>query len=125
MRKRGSGGAWTYTHTEKTRLSDLKRIENEREISQEEYERLLQNADPDRNVIHKTRWVLPWQGQHFEIDIYPFWKNQAVMEIELKNEAQAVELPPQIQILREVTEDARYLNSSLSVTIPPEENEKG
>ena len=121
VRKRGREGAWTYTHTEKTRLSDLSRIENEREISEEEYRALLQQADPERHVIRKIRWVLPWHGQDFEIDVYPFWQRQAVMEIELEEESQAVELPPQIIILREVTDDDRYLNSALSVHIPPED----
>ena len=125
VRKRGRDGDWTYTHTEKTRLSDLRRIENERRISREEYETLLQNADPDRNVIQKTRWVLPWKGQNFEIDIFPFWTDRALMELELEDEAQTIELPPRIRVLREVTADYRYLNSSLSKTIPYEEIEKG
>lgn len=121
VRKRGREGAWTYTHTQKIRVGELRRIEDEREISEEEYRELLLQADPQRNVIRKTRWVLPWYGQDFEIDVYPFWQRQAVMEIELEDEEQAVELPPQIQILREVTDDERYLNSSLSLHIPPEE----
>lgn len=126
VRKRGRAGAWTYTHTQKIRISELRRIEDEREIGEEEYLELLKQADPARNVIRKTRWVLPWRGQLFEIDVYPFWQRQAVMEIELEDEAQAVELPPQIRILREVTDDWRYLNSSLSQQIPPEEEiEKG
>ena len=125
VRKRGHEGAWVYTHTEKTRLSDLRRIENEREISLEEYETLLQSADPGRNVIRKTRWVLPWNGQNFEIDIFPFWTDRALMELELEEESQAIDLPPQIRVLREVTADYRYLNSSLSRTIPFEEIEKG
>ncbi len=125
VRKRGRDGAWTYTHTQKIRLSDLRRIEDEREISEDEYLQLLEKADPEKNVIHKTRWVLPWRGQLFEIDIYPFWQRQAVMEIEMEKEDQAVELPPQIRILREVTDDWRYLNSALAQQIPPEDIQKG
>ena len=125
VRKRGSEGAWTYTHTRKTRISDLCRREDEREISEEEYGKLLAQADPERRVIRKTRWVFPWRGQNVEIDVFPFWKDRALMEIELANEEQTVELPPQIRILREVTTDGRYTNSSLSKHIPMEEIEKG
>ncbi len=125
VRRRGREGAWTYTHTEKSRLSHLSRIENEREISEEEYRALLQQADPERMVIRKTRWVLPWRGQRFEIDVYPFWTDRALMEIELENEKQEVELPPRIRLLREVTDDGRYNNSALSKEIPMEEIEKG
>ena len=40
-------------------------------------------------------------------------------------EAQVIELPPRIRVLREVTADYRYLNSSLSKAIPFDEIEKG
>ena len=125
VRKRGREGDWTYTHTQKIRLSDLRRIEDEREIGEEEYRRLLLQADPAKRVIRKTRWVLPWQGQSFEIDVYPFWTDRAIMEIEMEDEGQAVELPPRIRILRDVTADLRYTNSSLALRIPMEEIEKG
>ncbi len=125
VRKRGREGDWTYTHTQKIRLSDLRRIEDEREIDAEEYRQLLLQADPRKRVIRKTRWVLPWRGQSFEIDVYPFWTDRAIMEIEMEDEGQAVELPPQIRILREVTADLRYTNASLALHIPMEEIEKG
>ena len=128
VRKRGRAGDWHYTHTEKLRVSDLRRVENEREIGEAEYCELLRRADPSRQTIAKTRWVLPWRGQLFEIDIFPFWDDRALMEIELTEENQAVELPPQIRVLREVTGDRRYTNSSLSREIlrePLEQAEKG
>ena len=128
VRKRGRAGDWHYTHTEKLRVSDLRRVENEREIGEAEYCELLRRADPSRQTIAKTRWVLPWRGQLFEIDIFPFWDDRALMEIELREEGQAVELPPQIRVLREVTGDRRYTNSSLSREIlrePLEQAEKG
>ena len=61
VRKRGLDGAYVYTHTQKTRISDVKRIELEREISQEEYTRLLEDADPSRSVIHKDRYCLTYR----------------------------------------------------------------
>ena len=61
VRKRGLNGAYVYTHTQKTRLSDVKRIELEREISEEEYTRLLEDADPARSVIHKVRYCLTYR----------------------------------------------------------------
>lgn len=118
VRKRGRDGVYQYTFTEKLRVSDIRRIENERVITEKEYQQLLQQADPGRKAVHKTRWVLPYKGQNFEIDVYPFWKDRAIMEIELSSEDQPVELPPQIRVLREVTSDGRYTNASLSVTVP-------
>ena len=128
VRKRVYRDKCVYTHTVKRKLNDMRRVEDEREIGEEEYRSLLGQADPSRRVITKTRWVLPWRGQLFEIDIFPFWDDRALMEIELTEENQAVELPPQIRVLREVTGDRRYTNSSLSREIlrePLEQAEKG
>lgn len=123
VRARGQEGAWVYTHTVKERVSDLKCIEIEREISREDYEALLRRADPACRVIEKTRWVLPWEGQNFEIDLYPFWSDRAILEIELEDEAQPVRLPPLIRVLKEVTHDRRYSNAALAGKIPMEQIE--
>lgn len=127
VRKRGRNGRYVYTHTIKKRISDLRRAEDEREITEEEYKALLKNADPKRRVIRKTRYCLPYRGMMFEIDVFPFWDDRAFMEIELEDECQQAELPPMISVIREVTEDRRYTNSSLAREIPeeklPERNE--
>ena len=123
VRKRGKNGVYTYTHTTKTKLSDLRRIEDEEEVSAEVYAQLLQRADPQRRVIEKTRWVFSYRGQVFELDVFPFWQKQAYLEIEIENEAQEVCLPPWIEVIREVTEDPRYTNAALSLAIPEERNE--
>ena len=118
VRKRGLDGVYTYTHTQKTRINDVKRIELEREISREEYESLLQDADPSRDVIRKTRYCLDYREQLFEIDVYPFWTDRAIMEIELDDEDQQIFFPPGVQIIDEVTADKRYTNSSLARHVP-------
>ena len=61
-----------------------------------------------------------YKDQRFEIDLFPFWSDRAIMEIELEREDQAVDFPPEINIIREVTEDRRYTNSSLAREIPME-----
>ena len=53
--------------------------------------------------------------------MFPFWKNQAYLEIELTDEGEAFLLPPGIRLLREVTEDPRFTNAALSLEIPNEE----
>ena len=61
VRRRGRDGVFTYTHTTKTKLSDLRRIEDEEEISEAEYRRLLERADPARTIIDKTRWCFRYR----------------------------------------------------------------
>lgn len=121
VRKRGKRGVYVYTHTVKTRISDMRRIEREKEVSEEEYTELLKTSDLKRSIIYKTRCCLEHMDQMFEIDIYPFWSDRAVMEIELRDEAQSVCFPPEIDIIKEITEDKRYTNSSMAKRIPYDE----
>ena len=116
-RREGKDGV-VYTHTVKRRISDLRREEQEREISEAEYRALLQRADPERRSIEKRRYVLAYEGKDFEIDVYPFWQDRAVMEIELADEGEPVKLPPEIEIIKEVTQDRRYTNAALAREIP-------
>ena len=121
VRKRGADGVYTYTHTVKTRISDMRKVEMEREVSEEEYAALLKSADPARRTIFKQRWCLYYEGQMFEIDVFPFWSDRAIMEIELIDESQTVIFPPEIEIIKEVTHDKRYTNASLAKHIPEDD----
>lgn len=118
VRRREGAGGVVYTHTVKRRISDLRREEWEREIDEAEYQALLQRADPERRVIEKRRYVLAYGGKNFEIDVYPFWQDKAVMEIELTDETETVMLPPEIEIIRDVTADRRYTNAALARAVP-------
>ena len=89
--------------------------------AQAEYERLLEKADPDRKPVRKQRWVVDYHGQRFEIDLFPFWKKQAYLELELRDEDQKIEFPPALDVIREVTGDARYTNRALARAIPDED----
>jgi len=121
VRCRVTEGKTTYFHTVKRRLTALSAVEEESEITSGEYTALLKKADSTRNVIQKTRYVLPHEGHLLEIDVYPFWQRQAVLEIELKSEAEEFLLPPFITVLREVTKEVAYKNVSLAKEIPSED----
>ncbi len=121
IRKRVYTDRTEYTHTEKRRLSALTAEEIEKSISAEEYAVLLQRADPERHSIEKIRYTLPFKEHLLELDVYPFWEKQAVLEIELSHEDEAFSLPPEITVLREVTAERAYKNAALAKTVPPEE----
>ena len=118
IRRRESGGRCVYTHTAKKRLSDLTRIETEEDISEEEYLLLKTRKDPERDVIFKTRFLYPYQNQVFEIDVFPFWRDQALMELELQSEEQTIMLPPDINVIRDVTAEKEYTNAAIAKSIP-------
>ena len=118
VRMRRSADIIKYIFTEKKRINDVKCIENEREVSAEEYRELLKLADPERKTVYKTRYCLPYEGRVVEIDIYPFWNDRAIAEVELEDETEAVRLPAFINVIREVTSEKAYKNYSLAKEIP-------
>ena len=107
-------------YNEKVRLTDRTRIERERRIGPEEWDALLTEADPDRRVIEKIRWCVPSGPHTLEIDVFPFWTDRAYCEVELASENEPFEMPGWIEILREVTDDPRYTNYALALSIPEE-----
>lgn len=112
VRQRGIDGYYIYFQTIKKRV--LKRVEIERRLSQAEYLELLMDADTSRKQIRKTRYCLTHKNQYFEIDVYPFWTDKAIAEIELSDENAEIIFPKQIKVIKEVTDDASYKNASLA-----------
>lgn len=114
VRQRGIDGHYIYFQTIKRKVSDLKRIEIEKRLSQAEYLKLLMDADITKRQIRKTRYCLTYENQYFEIDIYPFWNDQAIMEIELSSENADIVFPKEIKIIKEVTDDDNFKNIALA-----------
>ena len=116
VRQRGADGHYTYYETIKRGLSGVRRLEKERRLSKDEYLTLLMESDSSAHPIRKTRYCLTYANQYFEIDLYPFWKDQAILEIELKDENDEISIPEEIEIIREVTDDPAYKNAALAHT---------
>lgn len=113
VRKTVCDSDMVLTYTEKIFISPVIREENEKEIDIEEYENLIIQAKDTAPVI-KTRKVFLYENQIFEMDIYPFSDEYAILEIELNNPEQEIYFPDYIYIVKEVTGDKRYSNLSLA-----------
>lgn len=114
VRQRGLNGNYIYFQTTKKSVSALKRVEVERRLSKDEYLTLLMEADSSKRQIRKTRYCLAYENQYFEIDVYPFWDDKAIVEIELSDENAEIIFPEQIQVIKEVTDDENYKNASIA-----------
>lgn len=114
IRQRGINGSYTYSKTKKITINDVKRVEIETRLSQEEYINELQYADPTRAQIIKDRYCLLYKNQYFEVDIYPFWDEYAICEIELTDINANIEIPEFFEVVKEVTNDLSYKNSFIS-----------
>ena len=120
VRARGINGDYLYYLTEKRKISNIKRVEFERRLTQNEYLALLMETDNKLHTIHKTRYCLSENNQYFEIDIYPEWNNQAIMEIELSSENETIKTPEFIKIIKEVTDNNDYKNYQMAKEMPKE-----
>lgn len=72
-------------------------------------------------VISKHRYIVPFAGHTWEVDIFEdALSGLALAEIELATVVTSFDIPPFVG--REVSDDVRYYNSSLSAgdTLPPE-----
>ena len=121
IRKRVTGGIPRFYLTEKRRIDSMSAIEDEREISASDYCRLRAELKEGTRPIYKTRYTFLYRSQLFEVDVYPEWRSTAIMETELESRATAVDMPPFIRIVREVTGVRGYSNADMSRAFPPEE----
>jgi CYTH domain-containing protein/predicted ATPase len=117
VRQRGTKeDGFSFYYTEKTDVSSGVRVENERKISKDEYLDLLSEADTSLHQIVKTRYCFVYEKQYFEMDIYPFSDEYAIVEIELNDINENVNLPP-LDFIKDVTDDKNYKNSELAKTL--------
>ena len=118
LRRRGADGNYIFFETVKRDLSSTQRLETERRLSKEEFEALLQAADHPL-MLEKTRYCFMYENQYLEIDVYPFWDDKAIVEVEFCRELRDVKLPPELKVIREITEDPAYRNSALARKYSP------
>ncbi len=122
IRKRGINGNFTYYKTMKKNVDGFKKEETETLLSKEEYDEKMSTNPP--LSISKTRYCLSENHTYYEIDVYPFWKDKATLEIELKSEDEPYVLPKNIKVIKDVSDDKSYSNRSLSKTYSNNRKEK-
>ena len=89
----------------------MSRAEYEYEVPIADAREMLVMAEP--HVLQKRRHIVPFAGLTWEVDVFEGrHAGLVIAEVELENEDQAIELPGWIG--REVTDDDRYYNASLS-----------
>ena len=74
----------------------------------------MKEADWEKNVITKDRYNIVEGETTYEIDVYPFWDDRAILEIEMEDEKEDIIIPDFVEVVRDVTEESAYKNSSLA-----------
>ncbi|MDG4949332.1 hypothetical protein NLM59_00205 [Weeksellaceae bacterium KMM 9724] len=105
-----------YVHTIKKPISDTERIEDEKTISELEYNAFLKRKNSVSQTIHKKRKTFNYKGQNFELDTY-FSPQLSFLILELEGikNHQDIDFPPFIEALEDVTGNKAYSNHSLSL----------
>lgn len=117
VRQRGTAeDGFNFYYTEKKPVSRGKREENEIRIYPKEYLSLLADADTSLHQITKERTCFVYGKRHFELDVFPFSTEYAVLEIEVNDINEEVELPP-FRVMKEVTDDPCYKNHYIAKTM--------
>ncbi len=103
-----------YIYTEKEKISDIDRIESETFITKSAYKSLYAEKDPECSTLYKARYRIPGEGFVYELDIFQYWKKQAILEIELSSEDEAYTIPDYLEVHRELTFDKTFTNHSFA-----------
>ncbi len=114
--RKAEDGNTVNIHTSRKRLSATEELVTERQVSNNLYENLLQQADPYRRTITKTRQSFIWKGQFFELDTY-HGKHEGLIILETKGIPchEELHLPPFLTIKEDITGNTQYYNHNLAI----------
>lgn len=111
VRSYGIDNNYTYYYTEKKQYNEG-RIEIEERISEKEFLRLL----PDmKSKLSKKRYCIVYNSQYIKLDIFSFEHDKAIVEVELSDITEEVKIPDVFEVIKEVTNDEKYLNKNIAL----------
>ena len=116
VRKREENGKYVYFLTTKRFVSVNERVEIEKEITKEEYESLLTEANPVKRPIRKRRQCFEWDGRYLELDTFlepP--RPHHLLEIEHVSMEDEISFPPFLRVIKEVTDDPAWYNMNIAL----------
>lgn len=116
VRKREENGKYVYFLTTKRFVSINERVEIEKEITKEEYESLLTEANPAKRSIRKRRQCFEWDGRYLELDTFlepP--RPHHLLEIEHVSMEDEISFPPFLRVIKEVTDDPAWYNMNIAL----------
>lgn len=111
IRQQKNGSGYLYFYTEKRIAPDGTRWVTEKPISEKEYVAYLMEADVSLHSVIKQKYSFTYDKRRMELDVYPFSSDKAIL---FAYGADSGRLPPEIEILKDVTGEAEYKNRALA-----------
>ena len=112
IRQQKNGEDYLYFYTEKHLMDDGTKWDTEKPISEKQYIRYLMEGDSSLHSVRKVKYRFIYREYRMEIDVYPFSSDKAVLFVYA--DGADVELPAELQVIREVTGDPAYKNRQLA-----------
>ena len=97
IRQQANGEDYLYLYTEKP-------------ISEKQYVHYLMEGDAELHSVRKKKHLFVYGDCKFELDVYPFSEEKAVLFMY----GEDAEIPPELEVLQEVTGDPAYKNRQLA-----------
>lgn len=107
------GPGYNLYYTEKTNVEFGTREEKESQIDMQTYLGYLMEADTTLHQISKVRRSFMYKNKLFEMDVYSFNQEYAILEVELKDIKEEIDMPP-LSIICEVTDNENFRNHALA-----------
>ena len=111
IRQQSSLGDQLFFYTTKRVGEDGTRWVTERPISEKEYVTYLMEADLSLRSVRKLKYRFTYEKRRMELDVYPFAKDRAIF---FAYGPEPTALPPEIEVIREVTGDPYYKNRAFA-----------
>jgi CYTH domain-containing protein len=107
-----------YYYIENCSDIDIYKDDIEKQISLKDYNRLKQEKKEGTHSLKRKRVKFIYNGTYFEIDIYPFWDNKAILKLERSSENNDnITLPKEIKVLEDITNNTEYKQKNLAVNL--------
>lgn len=117
LQKRGGEGSFTYAHQTKILDEGIDKPDKyrrkSRQISSREYLQLISQRDPMRKTIKKVRQCFAWSSHYYMLDTFMNVK-KGVCTLRIETETPEIEIPPFVQVIRDVKDDPGYSTEKLA-----------
>ena len=115
IRRRGIDGHYVYYEKRKQSIGmEGAEIITEYRLTEEDYLRLLPEADPSMHTLTKTRYCFTYKDHYFELDVFPFWKDKAMLMLDLPSKDAPYFIPDWLHVQKEITQDPLFRNHVLA-----------
>ena len=83
-------------------------------ITADKYINKLEDENKKFYHIHKDRYYYIFDSRCIKIDVFPFWKDKAILEVDILNDRENIKFPKFVNIIEDVTDNEAYKNYYLA-----------